>query len=102
MKSRNSLTPAEEQVVAAEWMRPKGERPTQEDLALRFNVAPVTIRRALAEHGLIKLSSYKTKKETQLIEFLNSQGLDDLTKLTSFVVKSRKRMHGKQTSQNQA
>lgn len=89
MKTKNTLTPAEATVVVSEWKRPKGERPTQQELALRFNVAPVTIRRALAEDGLIELASYKTVKETAIIEFLKSQGLNDLQKLTNFVVKAR-------------
>ena len=89
MKTRNNLTPAEVAVVVAEWKLPKGERPTQAELGLRFNVAAITIRRALAEEGLVNLASYMTRKETAIIEFLKSQGLDDLQKLKSFVVKAR-------------
>ena len=89
MKTKNRLTTAEATVVVSEWKRPKGERPTQQELAYRFNVAPVTIRRALAEEGLVDLAGYKTAKETAIIEFLKSQGLNDLSKLTSFVVKAR-------------
>ena len=89
MKAKNRLTPAEATVVVSEWKRPKGERPTQQELALRFNVAPVTIRRALAEEGLVDLAGYKTVKETAIIEFLKAQGLNDLSKLTNFVVKAR-------------
>ena len=89
MKTKNRLTPAEATVVVSEWKRPKGERPTQQELAYRFNVAPITIRRALAEEELVELASYKTAKETAIIEFLKSQGLNDLSKLTSFVVKAR-------------
>lgn len=89
MKKRNYLTPTEVAVIVAEWNRPVGERATQQDLALRFNVAPVTVRRALAEEGLLELASYKTKKETAIIEFLKSQGLNDYNKLQRFVVRAR-------------
>lgn len=89
MKARNYLTPAEQTVVVSEWMRPKGERPTQSELGLRFNVAPVTIRRALAEEGLIELAGYKTHKDTAIIDFLKSQGLNDVDALRKFVVKAR-------------
>lgn len=95
MKTQNRLTPAEAAVVVSEWKRPKGERPTQQELAYRFNVAPITIRRALAEEGIIDLAGYKTAKDTAIIEFLKSQGLNDLSKLTSFVVKARTGNHAK-------
>lgn len=89
MKKRNHLTPSEAAVVVAEWQRPKGERPTQEDLALRFNVASVTIRRALAEAGIIQLASYMTKTDQSLLDFLEAQGLRNLSNLRKFVVKAR-------------
>ena len=89
MKQRKTLTPSEIQVVIAEWNRPKGERTTQGELALRFNVSAVTVRRALAEAGLLELASYKTAQDTAVIEFLKSQGLNDLKKLSDFVVKAR-------------
>lgn len=89
MKSRNHLTPAEQTVVVAEWQRPKGERPSQQELAYRFIVSPVTVRRTLAEAGLINLAGYKTKKDTAMLEFLKSQGLDNIDNLRKFVVKAR-------------
>lgn len=89
MKKRNHLTPSEAAVVVAEWQRPKGERPTQEDLALRFNVASVTIRRALAEAGIIQLAGYMTKTDQSLLDFLEAQGLRNLSNLRKFVVKAR-------------
>ena len=70
MKSRNQLTPADATAVVAEWNRPKGERQTQQELALRFNVAPITIRRALAEAGMLELAGHKTAKDTAILEFL--------------------------------
>lgn len=89
MKKRNYLSAAEVKVVVAEWSLPKAERPTQQDLALRFNVAPVTVRRALAEEGLLDLAGYKTKKETQIIEYLKLHGLNDISRLEKFVNKAR-------------
>lgn len=89
MKSKNSLTPADVAVLVAEWKRPKGERMTQAEAAARFGVAVVTVRRALVEHGLAKLSDHKTTKDAEILDFLESQGLNDLKKLTQFVVKAR-------------
>ena len=89
MKRKNHLTPAEQTVVVAEWQRPKGERPTQQDLAHRFNVADATVRRALAEAGLINLAGYKTKSDTAILEFLAAQGLNNIDTLRKFVVKAR-------------
>ena len=89
MKTKNYLTPAEQTVVASEWKRPKGERPSQQELAYRFNVAAITIRRALAEEGLLELASYKTKADTAILEFLKSQGLTNIDTLRKFVVKAR-------------
>lgn len=89
MKTKNTLSPAETNVVVAEWQRPKGERATQTELAFRFNVAPVTVRRALAEHGLVELVGYKTQADTAILDFLKSQGLNDIKKLSAFVVKAR-------------
>jgi DNA-binding MarR family transcriptional regulator len=89
MKTRNSLTPAEIQILVAEWKLPKKERQTQQELALRFNVAEVTIRRALADAGLIELKHHKTPSERAILNFLQSQGLNELKKLQNFVVKAR-------------
>lgn len=89
MKLKNSLTPAEVQILVAEWQRPKGERPTQAEAASRFNVSPITVRRALADNGLVKLTSHKTPAQAALLEFLESQGLNDIKKLHNFVVKAR-------------
>lgn len=95
MKARNTLTPAEVNVVVSEWQLPKGDRPTQQELALRFNVSAVTIRRALAEKGLMELAGYKTETDTAVLEFLKSQGLSDLNALRKFVVKARSGKRGK-------
>lgn len=89
MKVKNSLTPVEVKLIVSEWKLPKEDRMTQEDLALRFNVAPVTIRRALADNGLVKLKGYKTPEQEAIIDFLETQGLNTLKKLQNFVVKVR-------------
>lgn len=65
------------------------DRKNQLELALQYNCAPVTIRRALAEAGVLKLKNYKTAKEDALLHFLTSQGLDDISRLRDFVVKAR-------------
>ena len=95
MARQRTLTPAEEAVIVANWNLPKGQRPSQEALALEYGVAPVTIRRALAEAGLIELASYKTKRETALLAFLESQGLNDMDKLRKFINKARTGNRGK-------
>lgn len=89
MKTKNTLTPAEVQIIVAEWKLPKKERMTQRELAARFNVADVTIRRALADNGLVELKHHKTPAESALLDFLQAQGLNDLKKLQNFVVKAR-------------
>lgn len=81
------LTISEEKEVAAMYQKTKfnGKRKyTQEELANHFHVAPVTIRRALAEQGLVELVGYKTRRETKLLEMLAAvdihtpQQLEDL------------------------
>lgn len=89
MKKRNYLTAVEEGIIKSEWSKPKEDRPTQQDLALRFNVAPVTVRRALAEEGMVNLKGYQTKKDHAIIEFLKSQGLHDVNALRNFIVRAR-------------
>ena len=54
---------------------------TQEEIASNFFVAPVTIRRALAEQGVITLASYKTRNETAMIQALNSFAIYDVKTL---------------------
>lgn len=81
------LTISEEKEVAAMYQKTgfNGKRKyTQEDLARHFHVAPVTIRRALAEQGLVELVGYKTRRETKLLAMLAAvdirtpQQLEDL------------------------
>lgn len=81
------LTISEEKQVAILYKQKdfKGKRKhTQEDLARHFHVAPITIRRALAEQGLVELVGYKTRRETEILELLAAinihtpQQLEDL------------------------
>ena len=77
--SNYGLTYAEELEVAALYSKKTstGKRKyTQEELSRLFHVAPVTIRRALAEHGLLELTGYKTRKETELLKLLKEYGVD--------------------------
>ncbi len=72
------LTISEEKQVAAMYQKTKfnGKRKyTQEELANHFHVAPVTIRRALAEQGLVELVGYKTRRETKLLEMLAAEDI---------------------------
>lgn len=72
------LTISEEKQVAAMYQKTgfNGKRKyTQEELANYFHVAPVTIRRALAEQGLVKLVGYKTRRETKLLEMLADEDI---------------------------
>ena len=86
------LTITEEKQVAAMYQKTffNGKRKhTQEELANIFHVAPVTIRRALAEQGLIVLVGYKTRRETRLLATLAAanihtpQQLEDLINETT-------------------
>lgn len=72
------LTISEEKQVAALYQKTgiNGKRMhTQEDLANHFHVAPITIRRALAEQGLVELVGYKTRRETELLALLADVGI---------------------------
>lgn len=72
------LTITEEKQVAILYKQKdfKGKRKhTQEDLARHFHVAPITIRRALAEQGLVELVGYKTRRETKLLAVLEAAGV---------------------------
>ncbi|MBS7344259.1 MAG: hypothetical protein KIG60_01110 [Caryophanon sp.] len=72
------LTISEEKQVAAMYQKTgfNGKRKyTQEELANHFHVAPITIRRALAEQGLVKLVGYKTRRETKLLEMLADEDI---------------------------
>ena len=86
------LTISEEKQVAAMYQKKgfNGKRKhTQEELANHFHVAPVTIRRALAEQGLVELVGYKTRRETKLLALLAAanistpQQLEDLINETT-------------------
>jgi DNA-binding transcriptional regulator YhcF (GntR family) len=95
MAQNKALTPAQVKILTAYWQQPKGDRPSQEAMALEFGVAPVTIRRALAEEGFLELAGYKTVKDTAILEFLESQGLNNIERLRQFVSKARTGHRGK-------
>lgn len=81
------LTKRERTIVAT--LYTSADKPTQEELAHQFHCSPVTIRRALAEEGVIQLKGYKTEKEEEVINFLISQGLQKLEDLQDFVSRAR-------------
>ena len=77
--AKYGLTLAEEKEVVRLYATGKH---TQAELASQFVVAPVTIRRALAEQGVIELVAYKTRNETELLKHLKEQyGVTSITAL---------------------
>ena len=84
----------EEKQVAAMYQQTdfNGKRKyTQEELANHFHVAPVTIRRALAEQGLVELASYKTRRETKLLALLEAEGIKTTKQLEHLFYEARTR-----------
>lgn len=84
-KARNALTRSEEKEVARLYQLKDANgkaKYTQQELASQFFVAPVTIRRALAERGVLELVGYKTRKETELLNALKAAGIISLVELT--------------------
>lgn len=81
------LTPRERAIVAT--LYKSEDKPTQEELARQFHCAPITIRRALAEEGVLQLKGYMTENQQQVFDFLTAQGLSDIEKLKEFVVQAR-------------
>lgn len=78
------LTIQEEREVARLYglKKPNGQQKhTQAELAQQFHVAPITVRRALAEQGVIELVGYKTRKETSLLELLKENNITTLKDL---------------------
>ena len=87
MAKQQGLTITQEQEIAREWK--KEDHCTQQELAFEYGVSTVTIRRALAEQGLMELVGYKTRNDAALLAFLEAQGLRDLLALKEFVIKAR-------------
>ena len=81
------LTKRERAIVAT--LYNSEDKPTQEELARQFHCAPITIRRALAEEGVLQLKGYMTENQQQVFEFLTAQGLTDIEKLREFVAQAR-------------
>ena len=67
----------------------QGIKLTQEDLALVYGISPTGVRRVLAEAKLVEFKSHKCDWEYNLIQCLKSHGLDDLQKLSSFILKAK-------------
>ena len=61
---------------------------SQQELAQEFGVSTITIRRALAELGLVKLTKYKTDAEIVLLEKLAGMGINSVKDLQEFIDKS--------------
>ena len=72
---------------------------SQEDLGLAYGISPTSVRRILAEAKLVEFKSHKCDWEDDLIKCLKSHGLDDLTKLSSFITKAKQNEHAIQTAQ---
>ena len=87
MAKQPALTITQELEIAREWK--KEDHRTQQELAFEYGVSRVTIRRALAEQGLMELVGYKTRNDAALLAFLEAQGLRDLPALKEFVIKAR-------------
>lgn len=77
----------EEEIEAAQLYRTG--KYTQEELAHLFTVAPVTIRRGLAEHGLVELKAYKTRNQTQMLEALSKQGFNTQSDIDDLLAEIR-------------
>lgn len=79
-----ALTRKEEKEVARLYAQKTYDgkpRYTQSELASQFLVAPVTIRRALAEQGVLELAGYKTRKDSQMLELLKEAGITSVKDL---------------------
>ena len=72
---------------------------SQEELATTYGISPTSVRRILAEAKLIEFKSHKCDWEDDLIKCLKSHGLDDLTKLSSFIHKAKQNEHAIQSAQ---
>lgn len=87
MTKQPALTLTQELEIAREWKQE--DHRTQQEIAFEYGVSTVTIRRALAEQGLMELVGYKTRNDTALMTFLEAQGLRDLPALKEFIIKAR-------------
>lgn len=81
------LTKRERAIVAT--LYNSEDKPSQQELAYQFHCSPVTIRRALAEEGVLQLKGYKTEKDEEVLNFLAAQGLQKIEDLQAFVVRAR-------------
>lgn len=54
---------------------------TVEEISIDTGKSVKTIKRYLAEAGVLKLSWHKTKEENDIIKYLNAKGITKLTQL---------------------
>ena len=87
MAKQPALTITQELEIAREWKQE--DHRTQQEIGLEYGVSSVTVRRALAEQGLMELVGYKTRNDAALLTFLEAQGLRDLPALKEFIIKAR-------------
>lgn len=83
--AKTLLTVSEEKAIAKTY---KAGKVTQQELAYEYGVAPITIRRALAEQGLIKLVGYRTRKQSALLNKLESMGITSVEQLDAIISKT--------------
>ena len=95
------ISDADKQSLIADAIKARQQKSklTQEDLGLAYGISPTSVRRILAEAKLIEFKSHKCDWEDALIKCLKSHGLDDLTKLSSFIAKAKQNEHANQSAQ---
>ena len=87
-KKNKGLLLEEEKEVAKLYRKvnPDGSKKyTQDELASYFFVAPVTIRRALAEQGVMELEGYKTRRDKELLKALKKHNITTAENLNGLV-----------------
>ena len=98
IKPRTFLTDVEK----AELVKAYKAGASREDLAFRFDIAAVTLRRILAEEGIIKLTGYKTKRDEAILTLLATHGLDNIDALRNFITQAKAGRSVQQSAQDQA
>ena len=85
------ISDADRQSLVADAINAKQQniKLSQEDLARAYGISPTSVRRILAEERLVEFKSHKCNWEDNLIQCLKSHGLDDLQKLSSFILKAK-------------
>lgn len=75
---KSRLTPEQIQDIQTQYL---SKNASQDELAHRYGVGTTTIRRALAEAGLVKYSAHATRKERDMLSMLNTFGIDTTQRL---------------------